>query len=244
MAQSATAPLPMFAGHDAGTLAPVFARLGRLHLPGVMPDGIAADLTRRLEADTPWRRNFRSDQGAVSLPMAAFEAQPQVWRTALDAELRRLAGRSFRYLFDAYPVSDEIEEGRRAGLASEAVYDALNAPTGLAFLRMLTGDARIAYCDAQVTRFLPGHFLTQHDDDVKGKHRLYAYVLNLTPEWRADWGGVLMFLDEDGHVAEGYTPAMNAFNIFRVPMEHCVSEVASYAPRGRLSVTGWIRSSR
>ena len=236
--------LPLFDGLDPRAMAPVFARHGRLHVPDVLPAPAAAELARRLDSETPWRRAFRANSGPISMPLPIYEAQPAEWRTAVDAELRNLAGRSFRYLYDHFPVSDELEDGRRAGLACEAVWDAMNAPAGLDFLRALTGDARIGYCDAQVTRFRAGDFLTQHDDDVAGKHRLYAYVLNMTPEWKADWGGVLMFLDEDGHVAEGYTPAMNALNIFRVPMEHAVSEVASYAPAARVSITGWIRSRR
>lgn len=49
-----------------------------------------------------------------------------------------------------------------------------------------------------------------------------------------------MFLDEDGHVAEGYVPAFNALNIFSVPQTHAVSMVTRFAQFPRLSVTGWI----
>ena len=69
-------------------------------------------------------------------------------------------------------------------------------------------------------------------------------MLNFTPVWRPDWGGVLQFLDADGHVAEGYSPAFNALNIFKVPQDHCVSSVVHHAPFNRLSITGWIRSRR
>ncbi|MFX9023862.1 2OG-Fe(II) oxygenase family protein, partial [Acinetobacter baumannii] len=79
----------------------------------------------------------------------------------------------------------------------EAVYDFINSEIGLSFLRTLTGDDRIAYVDAQATRYLPGHFLTEHDDEADGKHRLFAFVLNLTPRWRVDWGGLLLFIDKD-----------------------------------------------
>ncbi len=69
-------------------------------------------------------------------------------------------------------------------------------------------------------------------------------MLNLTPRWRADWGGLLLFTDEDGHVAEGYTPAFDALNLLRTPPPHRVSGVASFAPAPRLSITGWVRSKR
>jgi Rps23 Pro-64 3,4-dihydroxylase Tpa1-like proline 4-hydroxylase len=109
-------------------------------------------------------------------------------------------------------------------------------------VRTITGDARPRFCDAQATRYAPGHFLTAHDDKDEAKGRLYAYVLNMTAGWTADWGGLLLFLDEDGHVSEGYTPAFNALNLFRVPQPHCVSLVTPFAPRSRLSITGWIRA--
>ena len=105
----------------------------------------------------------------------------------------------------------------------------------------LTGDPRCAYADAQATRYRPGDFLTAHDDDVAGKKRLYAFVLNFTPAWRPDWGGLLAFHDADGHVSEAYTPTFNALNIFRVPQQHAVTQVASFAGAERLSITGWIR---
>ena len=106
----------------------------------------------------------------------------------------------------------------------------------------MTGDARIAFADAQATRYRPGHVLTGHDDAAEGKNRLYAYVLNLTRDWRADWGGVLAFEGAHGHIEEGFAPAYNALNIFAVPMPHAVTQVASFAPRDRLSITGWLRA--
>ena len=60
--------------------------------------------------------------------------------------------------------------------------------------------------------------------------------------WRADWGGLLLFQDADGHVSEGYVPKFNALNLFAVPQTHAVSQVASFATASRLSITGWIRS--
>jgi SM-20-related protein len=69
-------------------------------------------------------------------------------------------------------------------------------------------------------------------------------VLNLTPGWRAEWGGLLLFHDADGHVAEAYAPKFNTLNIFRVPQWHSVSQVASYVDQDRLAITGWIRGSK
>ena len=69
-----------------------------------------------------------------------------------------------------------------------------------------------------------------------------AYVLNMTPQWRWDWGGALLFSDRPGHVSEGYLPAFNALNIFAVPQPHLVEFVSPFAGAQRYSITGWFRS--
>lgn len=226
----------------AADYAPIFARHNRLHIPAFFAPGVAERIHRSLETEVVWRRNTLGEKGNLNFYVDAFDAQPDAWKAALARAVEAKATEGFQFLFDTYPMSDELEEGRRLGIACEAVYDFMNSEIGLSFLRTLTGDDRIAYVDAQATRYLPGHFLTEHDDEADGKHRLFAFVLNLTPRWRVDWGGLLLFIDKDGHVAEGYSPKFNALNIFRTPFPHCVTQVASFAGAARYAITGWIRA--
>ena len=67
-------------------------------------------------------------------------------------------------------------------------------------------------------------------------------MLNLSPRWRAEWGGHLQFLDETGEVTESMIPAFGALNVFKVPQSHAVSVVAPFAPAPRYSIIGWWRS--
>ena len=68
-----------------------------------------------------------------------------------------------------------------------------------------------------------------------------AYVLNLAiDDWHPDWGGYLLFLDEEGDIAAGYRPRFNALNLFAVPQSHAVSYVPPFAPKVRLALTGWL----
>ncbi|MNN76656.1 hypothetical protein D3C81_1930560 [compost metagenome] len=93
-----------------------------------------------------------------------------------------------------------------------------------------------------MTRYLPGHFLNRHSDANPKTERLYAYVLNLSPGWRAEWGGLLQFLDEGGDITETFVPSFGALNVFAVPQMHAVSTVAPFAGGPRYSVTGWWRA--
>ena len=109
-------------------------------------------------------------------------------------------------------------------------------------LRDVTGEDRIAFADAQATAYAPGDFLTGHDDAVGGKKRLAAYVFGLTPVWRVEWGGLLLFHGSDGDVDAGLAPRFNTLNVFAVPQTHSVSMVTREAPSRRYSITGWLRA--
>ena len=133
-----------------------------------------------------------------------------------------------------------MQDGRAAPIWRD-LHAFLNGEGFLGLMRDVTGEARIAMADAQLTRFRPGHFLTEHDDHAEGKNRFYAYVLNLTPAWRIEWGGLLAFHGPDGNVAEAFTPRFNTLNLLRVPTPHSVTQVALSAGADRISVTGWLR---
>ncbi|MDO9224228.1 MAG: 2OG-Fe(II) oxygenase family protein [Caulobacter sp.] len=243
-----TAPLAIDPTLDPARIAPVFRRLGRIHLPGILDPGAAARVGEAIGGDqVPWVKSWRTTGPSLDGSLEAFEAMSGPDRAAFDADMTKAASDGFCFQFDAWRLSDDILAGKRRGGALaplEAVHDLVNSEAFLGFIRTITGVPDCAYSDTMVSRYRSGDFLSAHDDAIAGKKRLFAYVLNFTPVWRADWGGVLTFLDEDGHVAEGYSPVFNALNIFTVPQAHAVSMVIPYANKPRLSVTGWIRSAR
>ena len=221
----------------------VLARGGRVHVPDVFSQPAAQQLYEACR-ELDWKLVFRGARTNYDFAAKDVSALEVGQKEALLDSIHAQASSGFQYLYDSYRISDFAEAGtlERGPLAS--FFNALNSDTMLARLRALTGDDRIAYLDAQATRFRPGHFLTAHDDHQPDKHRLYAYVLNLTPVWRADFGGLLMFIGDDGHIAEAYTPRWNALNILRVPQPHAVSVVAPFARGARYSITGCMRSKK
>lgn len=223
---------------------PVFERHGRLHVPDFLTPASARDLTETLRGANDWTRSIHVEEGQdLDISVAELEALPADERAAFERGLADSSTDSLQYMFDTVRISAEIKAGRPVETPLEALHTFINGPEFLAFVAQLTGDQRLAFADVMATRYLPGHFLTAHGDENPKEQRLYAYVLNMTEAWRADWGGVLMFLDEDGHVAEGYVPAFNALNIFSVPQTHAVSMVTRLARVPRLSVTGWIHAA-
>lgn len=72
--------------------------------------------------------------------------------------------------------------------------------------------------------------------------RSFRNVLNPTPKWRVEWGGLLAFHDDDGPEVRALAPAFNRLNLLRVPRRHSVTEVTRAAAYRRYALTGWLRS--
>lgn len=161
---------------------------------------------------------------------------------ALEAAIFREAAHGFRFRYDTIRVPDGAEERRRAATPLAGFAQFMSSPQMLDFFRELTGHHEIRFVDAQATRYRAGDFLTRHDDLVGGKHRSHAFVLGLTRGWRPEWGGLLLFNDASGGVAQTMTPAFNTLDLFAIGQPHSVSYVAPYAEGSRISITGWLRT--
>ena len=225
---------------DAAALHAAFRAKRRLHIPGVLDPESAEAVVAAMEAFDHWKISVSAGGEFFELPLSgrvAAEPGKQGW---IDQARVDGADARMQYIFDTRRL--DMEPGEAPRDAVSEVPGFLNGPGFIAFVRGVTGDDRIDFADAQSTRYRPGHVLTGHDDASPGKNRLYAYVLNLTRDWRSDWGGVLAFEGADGHIEAGFAPAFNALNLFAVPMSHAVTQVASFAPRDRLSITGCLRS--
>lgn len=246
MALQAKIPSPIqFApGYDPVKLASHFGRFSRLHLPDILSQDSALRISEALCRPQDWSRSTLGAGKPIDLRVAAIESGLAVDQEALTAAAHLEARDGFHYLFDSVRISEIADRGEPVDADFLALYHWLNSESFLSFVSELSGLDGLSYVDAQATRFLPGHYLNVHDDDKPGSGRELAYVLNFTPRWRPEWGGLLGFMDADDHLAEAYAPVFNGLNIFRVPQRHLVTSVAPFAGRPRLSVTGWIRRRR
>ena len=217
------------------------ARTGRTRVPGLFGGGAEALHAAVLAPDQPWVRTFLNPLGA-DIPVATLDASSPEDQAQVTQQAYAGATEGLQFLFDRLRLGPAREAGAATPQILFDLLDLFNTEPFLAFARRLTGDDRIAFSDGQVTRYLPGHFLNRHSDANPKTERLYAYVLNLSPGWRAEWGGLLQFLDEGGEITETFTPSFGALNVFAVPQMHAVSTVAPFAGGPRYSVTGWWRA--
>jgi SM-20-related protein len=227
---------------DPSEFARKFAKRRRIHIPAFLVPAAAERLLRHLRGREDWRLVINQGDKLFELDRMAQTALTPAKAAQLDLAVHKAAREGFQFRFETIRVPDEDSKRAADGTLLATFARFLSSPPALDFLRIVTGRDEIGFADAQGTAYGPHHFLTAHDDDVAGKNRLAAYVLNLTPEWRADWGGLLTFHRADGHIDEAFTPRFNALNLFEVPQRHSVSYVTPFVPNRRYAVTGWLRS--
>lgn len=215
------------------------ARRTRTQIDDYLQPDAAELLAHCLETQVPWDLAWRSSEDAHVLPhkdLAALSAEQ--YRGLLEKSYAA-ASSEYQFAYECYQMITAYKEGRDPALPLHRIVEFLNSPQYLAFARALTGDPAIRRTSAQATRYARGHFLKFHSDFDAVEGRLYAYVINLTREWEADWGGLLQFIDAQGRVTETLMPRWNTLSMFKVPQGHCVSLVAPWARRPRHAITGW-----
>jgi Rps23 Pro-64 3,4-dihydroxylase Tpa1-like proline 4-hydroxylase len=211
----------------------------RVQIPGFLQVPAAERLRDCLQHEVPWSLAERSSGTSRTIPPDEYAAMPPEQLQPLLAAGYARAVNEFQFAYDSYMLLAAAREGRDRGLLLHAVFEFLNSPDFLGFARWLTGVPDIVAANAQATRYRRGHYLTRHEDEHAKENRAYAYVINLTPRWDADWGGLLQFHDANGAVEETFLPRWNALSIFRVPQAHSVSFVTPFAGEDRIAITGW-----
>lgn len=210
-----------------------------MHVARFLCEDSASRIHDTLVHRTPWNLTVQHN-GPKDITPQQWGGLSSEQKGRLGEEVIEGAKRGFQGRYGTLRLSEKGEafEGGIPELASLTAF--LNGESFLGFVRSLTGAQHIAHADAQATLYTCGDFLTEHDDRHEQRKRIAAYVLNLTPYWKTDWGGLLCFPDDGRPTADAYIPAWNALNIFMVPQSHCVSFVTPYATAARYSVTGWL----
>lgn len=205
-----------------------------------LPAAFAERLQRTLEGHLPWEWVYQRSGVEHSMPLSQTLTLARAQLKTMWAGIHQSAADGFQFSFRKYSMVEALRNGKLEQDTLNAFIQSIANGMTLSTVRELTGCKDIARVDAQVTRYDAGDFLTLHTDDNDAKFvRRVAYVLNLSPVWQPDWGGLLHFYDEHGHVIDTFVPEFNTLNLFSVPQAHSVSMVVPFAKAPRLAITGW-----
>lgn len=226
---------------DVEALANEYAARRRVRVHGLLARPGIAELYEFLDGHDGWWQLINTPRGIIELDRPTRARMSGKRRAALDGEVHEGARFGFQYRYEGLRVPDDADEVEGGEDPLAAFARLMSSETMINFLRQVTGSAEVAFTDGQATAYGPGDFLTGHDDDVPGKDRIAAYVFGMTPRWRPEWGGLLLFHADDEATVAGHVPRLNTLDLFAVPQNHSVSIVTPAAPTRRYAITGWLR---
>lgn len=235
MAPPDDVPLNLNPFVSAETFSDDFSKNGRVHIADILTDAAAQRLLRALQQETPWGLIYNDGNNAREFKYQEVSAEDHQ-EMAIAAWER--AHSRFQYFYHVCRLLENRKVHPRPRHYLSRLVRLLTSSEFLSFIRTVTGDASIGWVSANATLYKPLDFLTVHDDGLS--ERNVAYVLNMTPEWKPDWGGALQFYDRDDHIEEGYLPTFNSLNLFRVPKRHSVAQVSTFGGM-RYSISGWFQ---
>ncbi len=223
-----------------GVLARKYAEKGRLQVREIFTPEAAQEIYQRLSKVDYWLA-YNEGETVRQLRPQDLRSLTREQAMQIQQHVNTSAAKGYQYLYNYFPLLSAYFSPKVPDLPLFAVYEFINSKPFLDFARKLTGHDNIRWADGQATLYRATHFLKVHTDHVPAEHRIAAYVLNFTPEWDTDWGGLLQFWTEDGDIEQAYKPTFNALNVFSIPARHSVSMVTPYSPGLRFSITGWFR---
>jgi SM-20-related protein len=227
---------------DFESVAHAFRLHGRVEILNFIGVGEVELLRNHLLQRSDWTLVLNAEDKIYEIPRDEFRKLGEHQRNELEQKVMNAARHGFQYRYESIRVADDSSARQNNDTVLDRFVEFMSSTQVLDILGRIINRHDVDFADGQATAYSPGHFLTCHDDDVAGKGRLAAYVFGLTPHWRPEWGGLLMFHGADGNISEAFAPAMGALRLFSVPALHSVSYVTPMAPEPRLSITGWLRT--
>ena len=215
---------------------------GIVQIPDFFEVNVAEALFELIAKKMNWRILFtdQSDR-PTEFSHADWLAKPTAQRNSILNDLLLRARENRGFLYDFYPMVRAKQLNWDSGHAIHKLTEFINSDFFLDVGRKMTGKEGIVRADAAACRYGPGHYLTRHLDFGENNERHAAYVIGLSKYWQPDWGGLLLFLNQNQDVEKGFLPRFNNLTIFDTKYLHSVSQVSSFAGLPRFTVSGWFR---
>jgi Rps23 Pro-64 3,4-dihydroxylase Tpa1-like proline 4-hydroxylase len=215
-------------------LSRIFAQHGVVSIRNILAPDVAERLHKAI-ASLPWRLEIADYRSDKKLRRRMDDMTPRHHLLAtLDWEPHALDVENLFYMRLCCDTS-EMDEPYLKEFVSW-----MNSEEFLSLMGKLTGRMDIAHTWVEATCYDSGCFLGSHRDDHHPGN-LVALVLNLTPVWQLDWGGLLMLRLHENSPPVIIPTMWNSLNLFNVPVDHFVSAVSPAARGQRLALTGWLR---
>lgn len=226
--------------HDLDELARTLHEKGRLQVANFFTDETAEYLFKLLIENKTWYLAYNDGNNFYESSMEQLQALDPRQRHQFMNSIYKRARTQFQYVFNQYYISQAIELNEQPGHPMHQMHHFVNSDEFLGLMRKLTGESAVRKADSYASMYMPGHFLTAHDDTHDKHDRVAAFVFSMTKIWERNWGGHLAFFDDEGNITKALIPSFNTLNMFLIPQLHSVQLVSPFAGGSRTSYLGWL----
>lgn len=207
----------------------------RVRINHLLPVDQAQALSQCLAEQVNYKHAFVLDNNYGEVSDEQLDNLPEKDRDQLLNGILAQAAQGVGFWYERHAIKAEAP-----GLAGD-LFQWLNSEALLNVIAQITGETAYSSSMIQATRYQPGDFLTRHKDDITEQKRQTAFVINLSPSWHPDCGGLLQFYEMDGTPRDTWSPDFNSLSLFDVSHVHSVTCVSPFAPEPRLAFSGWFQ---
>lgn len=234
-------PLRLNQNLNPGDFAAIYSDTKCVQIPNLFENECAVAIEHVLQ-NLPWKLVCQNDHGQnILLTKEQIQALSPQDLAALEHGIQDRAAANLGFTYFTYPMIEAMQQRWDPGHPIHVLTQFLNSPDFLSLAKTIIDCPGLTKIDAQASNYQPGHYLTRHVDDGLKKERRAAYTIGFSRNWQPDWGGLLMFLDDNLDVSRALTPRFNTLTVFDGLRLHSVSAVSPFAPAPRLSIAGWFR---
>lgn len=232
---------------DVATMSVRYRDRHRIRIPDVLQSTGALHMYKHLAREIDWLTFLASSRDLYHL--SASELNDPTSQEERQVRLREGLRAGFASLYEANSLfPGESPQGpwkKNPPHTSmlQQFHEFVNGTDFQELCRRVTGMAQIARAEIQATRYRRGQFTGFHQAVpycLPRGERLVGFELNLTIEWRPEWGGALEFALAEDSMTESFTPSFNVIDLYSARTLRGIHVVAPFAEGERLSVSGWL----
>lgn len=205
-------------------------------LADVLLASIAERVIHELVKKVEFENCFMVADNEVGMSDTHLAALPEEQRAKLITQVYESASLGKGYLYACKNIDCEYQSNEPTMLVN--VFNWLNSNDTLELVSDITGCGELQFASCNAVRFSKGHFITngaQCFDTEKGK---VGFVIDLTPDWNSNWGGLLHL----NSVYEGsgvtFTPMFNNMVLFESSYDVSVTYLANFIKYNKFSLMG------
>lgn len=208
-------------------------------LEDLFEKGFAEKLLQELVKKTSFENLFDINGEVVSMSDAQLAALSAEQRNQLFEGIQISASKGEGQLYSKAKI--DFESSRFNNPVSWSVLEWLNSAAMLELVSDVTGKSDLSYAVCDVVRLTKGHFLGGPALDNKDKK--ICFIIDLIPEWKLNWGGLLHLHSVYDGCGVTFTPEFNSMVLFDASFDYSITYLANYIKYNRYSLLGYFSLS-